>query len=887
MKRRPLLPPQKFQELTMTIRMLVDALHEEETRVVIADDNHVIDFDIESSTKRQVKGNIYLAKVTRVEPSLQAAFVEYGAGRQGFLPFSEIHADYYQIPVADKQELLRAQAEEREAAQKAADAELDRQEALGQQNNADTHTENSENAETQDQPAELIINIEATEGESQEANTDNAEAQAEGNTQSNAEIIEVNEEKVMEDLGGDDPLEQQPRRQAVRRYKIQEVIKKNQVMLIQVIKEERGNKGASVTTYISLPGRYCVLMPNTSHGGGVSRKINDAKERRKLKELLEGLDLNDGMSLIIRTAGMGHSKADIARDYSYLIRLWNKIRELTLSSSAPALVYEEGNVIKRSIRDFFNNDVDELVISGTNALETARDFVRMLLPTQVDKVIEHTDIMPVFQKYGVERHLSSMNDSTVVMRSGGYIVLDSTEALISIDVNSGRATGERNVEDTATRTNIEAAQEIARQLRLRDLAGLIVIDFIDMMDSRHRRQVERALKDALKADRAKIQVGRISPFGLLEMSRQRLRPSLNEIQMIECPTCKGVGHVRSHDSAMLYLMRAIENEIAVADYDNFDTAKVHVSTSADLALHLLNNKRQRITELENQYNFHLVVQVEHMPMSQFSIQLEDVNGNRSRIVSSEDKDSRLPQSRGDGKGRRRDRNRGKNRDRNNDRRDEGNNRPAPVSTVDIPSDDQQDDSRFDIEDTEGHYDNQHNREGGGRRNRRNRNRNRNRDNRQPQDNQQQNAEGQVEGNTDAEGNGEMQQDNQHQHSNNNGGHNAGRRGDRYEGRRNRRNRGRRNGFQNNNGNNIEGSPDHLQDSGEGSYESSQSIEGEVAQQYQPQQQPRAPKADVVELERKAPAEKKQSEDYPAQDNSEEDSDKTRSENKKGGWWRKK
>ena len=859
----------------MTIRMLVDALHEEETRVVIADDNHVIDFDIESSTKRQVKGNIYLAKVTRVEPSLQAAFVEYGAGRQGFLPFSEIHADYYQIPVADKQALLRAQAQEREEAQREADAELDRQEAQAAAR-SEGNNEHSEVSEAQDQPAELIINIEAAEGEQPEAN---AEAPTEG-AQSNAEIIEVNEEKVMEDLGGDDPLEQAPRRTSVRRYKIQEVIKKNQVMLIQVIKEERGNKGASVTTYISLPGRYCVLMPNTSHGGGVSRKINDAKERRKLKELLEGLDLNDGMSLIIRTAGMGHSKADIARDYSYLIRLWNKIRELTLSSSAPALVYEEGNVIKRSIRDFFNNDVGELVVSGASALETSREFVRMLLPTHVDKVIEHNDIMPIFQKYGVERHLSSMNDSTVVMRSGGYIVLDSTEALISIDVNSGRATGERNVEDTATRTNIEAAHEIARQLRLRDLAGLIVIDFIDMMDSRHRRQVERALKDALKADRAKIQVGRISPFGLLEMSRQRLRPSLNEIQMIECPTCKGVGHIRSHDSAMLYLMRAIENEIAVADYDNFDTAKVHVTTSADLALHLLNNKRQRITELETQYNFRLMVQVDHVSIGQFSIQLEDANGNRTRAVSSEDKDSRLPQSRGDGKsggGRRRDRNRG--RDRNRDRRDD--NKQSPVSTADVPADNE-DYSRFDIEDPdagsdEGHgNNNREGREGGRRRNRnrnRNRNRDRNRDDRQPQDGQQQNAEGQVEGEGNAEGTneeGDFQQDNNQQHGNQN---NGGRRGDRYEGRRgrNRNRRGRGGNFNRDaNGEAPQG------EAGEGNFEGNERIEGEAVAQYQPQQS-YAPKAEVVELERKQPA----AEDYSSTDTV-DDENKPR----KGGWWKK-
>ena len=876
----------------MTIRMLVDALHEEETRVVIADDNHVIDFDIESSNKRQVKGNIYLAKVTRVEPSLQAAFVEYGAGRQGFLPFSEIHADYYQIPVADKKELLRAQAEERVAAERAADAELERQEAAGENtsdNNGDGNNDNYDEHNHHDQHD--------NESQNDSNNPDVGEYQDSPSelNQNNSEIIEVNEEKVMEDIGGDDPLEVAPRRSAVRRYKIQEVIKKNQVMLIQVIKEERGNKGASVTTYISLPGRYCVLMPNTSHGGGVSRKINDAKERRKLKELLEGLDLNDGMSLIIRTAGMGHSKADIARDYSYLIRLWNKIRELTLSSSAPALVYEEGNVIKRSIRDFFNNDVDELVISGAGALETGREFVRMLLPQQIDKVIEHTDIMPIFQKYGVERHLSTMNDSTVVMRSGGYIVIDSTEALISIDVNSGRATGERNVEDTANRTNIEAAQEIARQLRLRDLAGLIVIDFIDMMDSRHRRGVERALKDALKADRAKIQVGRISPFGLLEMSRQRLRPSLNEIQMIECPTCKGNGHIRSNDSAMLYLMRAIENEIAVADYDNFDTARVHVTTSSDLALHLLNNKRQRITELEAQYNFRLVVQVEHLPMGQFSIQLEDVNGNRSRIISSEDKDSRLPQSRGDGKsgGRRRDRNRRRG-DRDRNERHGHDDSPRPVSTAEL-SDEQQDDSRFDIEDKDAGEDNRGNRgdrnndRGGRNRNRHDRDRrggrdrDRNNNNRNGGHNNAPHAEGQnppnAEG-TEAGIEGDAQNSNPNQGApQQNGG---GRRGDRYEGRggRNRGGRNRRGGnFGNRPENSTEGSVEGDFDRQQTQGESHERIEGEVVRQYQTEiNEQRTTNAAITQLPTRQPAE-----EYTAQDNSEPESD---DKPRKGGWWKK-
>lgn len=864
----------------MTLRMLVDALHEEETRVVIADDNHVIDFDIESSTKRQVKGNIYLAKVTRVEPSLQAAFVEYGAGRQGFLPFSEIHPDYYQIPIADKKELLAAQAAERKAEQRKEEAELEKEEAR-QQDNAESdsegqdeitdivHDENAVTAEAQsfDQPAivsETIIET-GPDGE-----------QGEVSKEVNAEITEVHEEKTMEDVGGDDAYER-PKRQAVRRYKIQEVIKKNQVMLIQVIKEERGNKGASVTTYISLPGRYCVLMPNTAHGGGVSRKINDAKERRKLKELLEGLDLNDGMSLIIRTAGLGHSKADIARDYSYLIRLWNKIRELTLTSSAPSLVYEEGNVIKRSIRDFFNNDVDEVVIAGEKAMETAQEFVRMLLPTQIDKVSAHNDILPIFQKYGVERHLSSMYDSTVVMRSGGYLVINPTEALISIDINSGRATGERNVEDTATRINIEAAHEIARQLRLRDLAGLIVIDFIDMMDSRHRRAVERALKDALKADRAKIQVGRISPFGLLEMSRQRLRPSLNEIQMIECPTCKGAGHIRSYDSAMLQIMRAIESEIALADFDNFDPVRVHVATSAELAVHFLNGKRRRISELEEQYNFHLNVIVEHMPLGQFTIQLEDATGNRTRLLSSEERDTRLPQSREGGRsgGRRRDRNRGgrggkggRDGQSHDFTREITQEMPDNGNVTEVFSED--DDNRG------GGRDN--NRRGGGRdRNKdrggdRNRDRNRdgqnrggdrNRYDRRPNENRPENpVEGQenAEGVENAEG-GEFPQGE---------GNDNQRHGGRYEGRRGRRGRRGRGSNRNREFGDNQQQGDDTQ------------IAGEPVAQYDNQQENRAPRAEVVELERKP----QQSDDYPSDNESGDDGDKPRGDSRKGGWWKK-
>ncbi|PIR33834.1 MAG: ribonuclease E/G, partial [Alphaproteobacteria bacterium CG11_big_fil_rev_8_21_14_0_20_44_7] len=598
--------------------MLVDGLHAEETRVVIADDDNLIDFDIESSSKKQTKGNLYLAKVTRVEPSLQAAFVEYGSERQGFLPFSEIHPDYYQIPIADKQQLLQEQEAEDKALAEKEDKEI--LEGDGDESEAGQDAESA------------------------------AEAEASGE---------------VEDLGSDEPYEEAPRRAKVKRYKIQEVIKKNQIILIQVIKEERGNKGASVTSYISLPGRYCVLMPNSHRGGGVSRKIGDVKERKRLKTVVEGLDIAKGMSIIMRTAGLERTKAEITRDYSYLIKLWNKIRKDTLSSVAPSLVHEEASVVKRSLRDLYNNDFDEVIIAGEETFNLAKDFMKLIMPSHVKKITQYTDPTPLFNQYGVEGLLAGMFDTVVVMQSGGYIVINSTEALISIDVNSGRATGERNVEDTATSINIEAANEIARQLRLRDLAGLVVIDFIDMINHRHRRQVERALKDALKQDRAKIQVGRISAFGLLEMSRQRLRPSLTEINMVECPTCKTSGYIRSPDSAMVQLMRSIENEISLSDKK---IVKVDVFTSKEMALHFLNSKRKHISALESQYGFELKVIAEEMPPSVFKLQLEDSFGGRSKIISSDDKEgARLPNSREGGNSRKRGRNNRKNFDKGSDK----------------------------------------------------------------------------------------------------------------------------------------------------------------------------------------------------------------------------
>lgn len=601
----------------MTKRMLVDGFHAEEIRVAIIDDKTLLEFDIETSSKKQTKGNIYLAKVTRVEPSLQAAFLEYGSGRQAFLPFSEIHPDYYQIPLADRQALLQEE-EEADAAEAEAPASND--------NSDDQATEIAEAAIT-----EAVLTENADQLEAHEHTDDSAEDE-------------------MEDLGGDDIHEVQPKRIKSRRYKIQEVIKKNQIILIQVIKEERGNKGASVTSYISLAGRYCVLMPNSTKGGGVSRKVNDNAERKRLKELLGSLEMNKGMSLIMRTNGVGRSKADITRDYNYLTRLWNQIRKDTLASVAPALIFEEANVITRCLRDQYQTEFEEVVVSGEDSFKIARDFMKMIMPTHAKKVVKHEDKKPLFQKYGVEQYLSNMFDPIVTMPSGGYIVINATEALISIDVNSGRSTGERNVEDMATAINIEAAQEVARQLRLRDLAGLVVIDFIDMMGMRNKRQVENALKTALKSDRAKIQVGRISPFGLLEMSRQRLRSSLTEMNMIECPACKGTGIIRSPDSAMVQILRAIETELAQSP---LPVAKLIVTTTAELALHFLNNKRGRIAELEAEHKFSLIVETEHLPPATFKIQLEWEDGNRSRIFSSDEREGRLPQSLEGGKPKRR------------------------------------------------------------------------------------------------------------------------------------------------------------------------------------------------------------------------------------------
>jgi len=516
--------------------MLIDAAHPEETRVVVLDGNRLEDYDVEVASRRQLKGNIYLAKVTRVEPSLQAAFVDYGGNRHGFLALNEIHPDYYQIPVADR-------------------------EALVAEYNAATHAD------------------EAAGGA-------------------------ADEESSVETVGGDDEeIEVRRSRPSPRHYKIQEVIKRRQILLVQVVKEERGNKGAALTTYLSLAGRYCVLMPNTARGGGISRKITHGADRKRLKTIVGALDLPEGMAVIVRTAGAERSKAEIKRDYEYLLRMWDRVRELTLESTAPTLVYEEGDLIKRSIRDLYGRDIEEIIVDGEASYRTAKDFMKLLIPSHAKRVrlYEEHDL-PLFQRYRVEGQLDAMHQSVVQLKSGGYMVINPTEALVAIDVNSGRATRERNIEETALRTNLEAADEVARQLRLRDLAGLIVIDFIDMEVSRNQTQVERRLKEAMKNERARVQLGRISPFGLLELSRQRLRPSLLETSFETCPHCGGAGLRRTIESTALSMLRRIEEEGIGGK-----SSEIAVHMPTEVALYLLNIKRRTLGEIEGRHGFAVAI----------------------------------------------------------------------------------------------------------------------------------------------------------------------------------------------------------------------------------------------------------------------------------------
>jgi ribonuclease E len=528
--------------------MLIDASHPEETRVVVVNDRQLEEFDFESANKKQLKGNIYLAKVTRVEPSLQAAFVDYGGDRHGFLAFSEIHPDYYQIPQADRQILEEAAKAESEPADGDASAEQG----------------------------------ESENGEDAEAVTTDADEEAEEVFAEQAKL----------------------RQRLLRNYKIQEVIKRRQILLVQVVKEERGNKGAALTTYLSLAGRYCVLMPNTARGGGISRKIANIKDRARLKAVAQELDVPEGMGLIIRTAGQSRNKLEIRRDYDYLLRLWSDIRDHTLESIAPCTIHEEGALVKRAIRDIYDSDIGEIQVEGDDAYKSAKKVMSMLMPSRARRVKQYKEELPLFHHYQIEPQLDALHSPIVELKSGGSIVINPTEALTSIDVNSGRATRERNIEETALRTNSEAAEEIARQLRLRDVAGLVVIDFIDMTEMRNQRIVERRLRDALRLDRARIQLGRISAFGLLELSRQRLRPSFLEMSTQPCPTCAGSGTIRSVESAALQALRAVEIEGMKGGHTGLT-----VTLPVPVALYLLNQKRDQVVSLEQRYGLKLDVQV--------------------------------------------------------------------------------------------------------------------------------------------------------------------------------------------------------------------------------------------------------------------------------------
>ena len=515
----------------MTKRLLIDARQSEETRVVLLSGTRIEDFDYETDNRKQLKGNVYLARVTRVEPSLQAAFVEYGGNRQGFLAFSEIHPDYYRIPVEDREALVAAERE----------------------------SEEDDDAQDPDDTPET--------------------------------------------LGGEDADEEEirPRRQ-VRRYKIQEVVSRKQIMLVQVVKEERGNKGAALTTYLSLAGRYCVLMPNSTRRGGVSRKITNAADRKRLKTIVGGLDVQDGMAVIVRTAGAKRTKTEIARDYAYLSKLWDEIRSRTLESQAPSLIHEEGDLVKRSIRDLYTSEVDEVLVEGDDAYKEARAQMKMLIPSHVKRVQKYEDALPIFQRYQVEQQMDTIHSPQVTLKSGGYLVINQTEALVAIDVNSGRSTRERNIEETALKTNLEAADELARQLRLRDLSGLIVVDFIDMEENKNQQAVERRMKDAMRSDRARIQIGSISHFGLLEMSRQRLRLSFNESISSVCPHCEGTGRVRSVETAALQMLRAIEDEAGKGRME-----ELRVTMNRDVALYILNHKREAVSEMEARFGMRIVI----------------------------------------------------------------------------------------------------------------------------------------------------------------------------------------------------------------------------------------------------------------------------------------
>ena len=651
----------------MTTRMLIDARHQEETREAVLKGNRIEEFDFESADKKQIKGNIYLAKVTRVEPSLQAAFVDFGGNRHGFLAFSEIHPDYYQIPQADREALLAEEAEAAEEEARLRAEEEDRGEMPGDEYDA----EDRESAEAlvEDLAEDGLEEIDTSEKDDistfEEGQLENGDADVDADDEDEDEDEQAEEDGEPSrgrrsrgrrqgkgsgregSKGGraraKEVDEVRAKRQALRRrYKIQDVIQRRQVMLVQVVKEERGNKGAALTTYLSLAGRYTVLMPNSSHGGGISRKISSAGDRKRLKEIVSDLTLPKSMGLIVRTAGLQRTKPEIKRDFDYLARVWDEIREKTLSSSAPAMIHSDSDLIKRAIRDIYNKEIEEVVVEGEAGFKAAKDFMKLLMPSHARRVKAYSDPVPLFQRYGAEDQLRAMYDPVVQLKSGGYLVINPTEALVSIDINSGRSTKEHGIEATATATNLEAAREIARQLRLRDMAGLVVIDFIDMEYSSNIRKVERAMKDALKNDRARIQVGRISSFGLMEMSRQRLRTGVLEATTRDCPHCDGTGLVRTASSAGLSALRLIEEEAAKGK-----GTLITLRASMEAAIYLLNAKRADLQEIEERYGVTVEVipegEDEGAKMSVASAGPRPLQAPRFEPIVIEDDDDDLPE----------------------------------------------------------------------------------------------------------------------------------------------------------------------------------------------------------------------------------------------------
>ena len=592
----------------MTTRMLIDARHREETRVAVVTGNRIEEFDFESAEHKQLKGNIYLAKVTRVEPSLQAAFVDYGGNRHGFLAFAEIHPDYYQIPKEDRERLL---AEEAEAA--AEEAALREQEEEESEEPSDIMQGSEEREDDVSDFIEIdsddsVDTIDMSEGEEPDLGgngEDSGEENArdESNSRNNRRRRGRGGRNGGEGRAPKASDEVRAKRMNLRRrYKIQDVIHRRQVLLVQVVKEERGNKGAALTTYLSLAGRYCVLMPNTSHGGGISRKIHSAADRKRLKSIISDLTLPSTMGCIIRTAGLARTKPEIKRDFDYLARLWDEIRERTLRGAAPMLIHTDSDLIKRAIRDIYNKDIEEVFVEGPEGYKAAKDFMKLLMPSHAKRVQHYADPVPLFQRYHVEDQLNAMYQPIVQLKSGGYIVINPTEALVSIDINSGRSTKEHGIEATALSTNLEAAREIARQLRLRDMAGLVVIDFIDMEHHSNARKVERAMKEALKHDRARIQVGRISGFGLMEMSRQRLRTGVLEASTRQCPHCEGTGLVRTASSAALSALRLIEEEAAKGNGN-----QIVLQASQEATIYCLNNKRSELADIEDRYHVRILI----------------------------------------------------------------------------------------------------------------------------------------------------------------------------------------------------------------------------------------------------------------------------------------